>query len=390
MLKNDHVFFWATVESLNPLTVRRDGETAPMGVAPSSLVNLGNATAVVDLAEGDRVWCQLHNRRALIVGRAGGLPRNGSFTAAMPGTPGMMFAANRTDSTQGPGLWFSQEGNASGSDAALWTTKAASTEHAAARRLNVRGPSGGDGIYFRNGPFEFDGDIKVVSGGYTSFESGASGYTHFRRRAYFDQFTYLNNNVYMSGAVATDAQFDKNIRVEGWIRNPGRAERTSGANVYMGGTGEYLWKNTSVRRAKVNIETFEGNAERILDLEPRIWIDRTDIEMAGGEAAALIEDTATGPVVDEAQLAQLLPYGKLPRRVPGLVAEEVEAVGLSEYAVYDDAEDGGDPTLQSVSYDRLWTLLIPLVRDQRDQIAALQDRVAALEAQLTEPKNNVE
>lgn len=68
MLKNDHVFFWATVESLNPLTVRRDGETAPMGVAPSSLVDPAS------LSVGSRVWCQLHNRRALVIGVAGGIP----------------------------------------------------------------------------------------------------------------------------------------------------------------------------------------------------------------------------------------------------------------------------------------------------------------------------
>lgn len=64
---NDHVFFWATVESGSPLTVRRDGETAPIGVAPSVLVD------PAWLRVGDRVWCQLQYRRALVLGVAGGV-----------------------------------------------------------------------------------------------------------------------------------------------------------------------------------------------------------------------------------------------------------------------------------------------------------------------------
>ena len=68
MDRQGDVFFWATVESLQPFTVRRDGETMPMGVSPSSLV------VISELDVGARVWCQLHNRRALVLGVAGGIP----------------------------------------------------------------------------------------------------------------------------------------------------------------------------------------------------------------------------------------------------------------------------------------------------------------------------
>lgn len=60
------VFGWATVVSVNPLSVRRDGETAPLGVSPFSLVDTSR------LAVGDRVWIQLVDRRALILGVGGG------------------------------------------------------------------------------------------------------------------------------------------------------------------------------------------------------------------------------------------------------------------------------------------------------------------------------
>ena len=333
MGRDEHVFFWATVVSLNPLTVRRDGETAPMGVSPSSLVNMGNATLSVDLEPGDRVWCQLQHRRALVLGRSGGLPRNGRFYSAMPGEPGMMFAANRGNS-QGPGLWFSQAGDASGSDAALWITKKSSSEFADADILNIRGPAGGSGIMFRNGPFEFDGTIDG--------RIDTSGSSYFR----------------------------------GDLRNTGFHETSASINVRMN-SGGLFYRVTSTRKTKVNIETVDADiVPRILDLEPRIWFDRNEVEGRLGANEGLVEDTDEGPRADVDQLAGEC-TGGVPRRVPGLVAEEVRDAGLDDYVTYDD-DGGGDEELSSVAYDRLWTLLIPLVRDQRDRIAELETTVESL------------
>lgn len=59
-------FGWATVLTVTPLTVRRDGESQPLGVAPDALVNKAN------LVVGQRVWCQFYQRRVLIIGAAGG------------------------------------------------------------------------------------------------------------------------------------------------------------------------------------------------------------------------------------------------------------------------------------------------------------------------------
>lgn len=60
-------FAWATVYSENPLTVRRDGETEPIGITPQAIVPLSL------LKTGNRVWCQFVNRRAIILGRATGV-----------------------------------------------------------------------------------------------------------------------------------------------------------------------------------------------------------------------------------------------------------------------------------------------------------------------------
>lgn len=63
---SDSEFAWATVYSANPVTVRRDGETEPIGVTPQTVVPLAM------LSVKDRVWCQFVNRRALILGKANG------------------------------------------------------------------------------------------------------------------------------------------------------------------------------------------------------------------------------------------------------------------------------------------------------------------------------
>lgn len=53
-------FLWATVTSVDPLLIRFDTETEPMTISPVSLVN--------GLGVGARVWCQIRNRRVVIVG----------------------------------------------------------------------------------------------------------------------------------------------------------------------------------------------------------------------------------------------------------------------------------------------------------------------------------
>src|SRR5690625_2203711 len=128
---------------------------------------------------------------------------------------------------------------------------------------------------------------------------------------------------------------------------------TSSANVYVATNGT-LARSTSSRRFKNDIQDIpEDWAERILDLNPKTWID-------AGEAA---EHKEGDPPL---------------RRVPGLVAEDVEDAGLSAYVTYADGQ------VQGLSYDRLWTLFIPVVRKQRDRITDLEQKVTALEQQVAD------
>lgn len=55
-------FWWGFVSSLGPLRVRREGESVPLDVRPSSLV--------ADLVVGDRVFVLNHARKLIVLGRA--------------------------------------------------------------------------------------------------------------------------------------------------------------------------------------------------------------------------------------------------------------------------------------------------------------------------------
>ena len=60
-----------------------------------------------------------------------------------------------------------------------------------------------------------------------------------------------------------------------------------------------------------------------------------------------------------------------PKCRTGLVAKEVADAGLDMYVVWSD--DGKE--IEGIDYDRLWTLLIPLVKEQRTKIIELEEQV---------------
>lgn len=262
------------------------------------------------------------------------------------------------DSHQGPGVWFSEDGWVDASQPAIWVNKSDFYN------ITIRGKRWDNGS---RSHVELQGGINVTEGG-VIVDNGTvqSNYGSFRR-------------IEASG----QADFRSTSYFHGTMRYPGKLERTGSSNVQIYSSHDNFAKITSVRASKINIEDVERNRpERILDLQPRIWLDRTDLKEALGDDYSdyvWAGNQYSGPTVDEEKLKNKLGY--IPRRIPGLVAEEVVAAGLDEYAIYDEEEDGTE-TLQSISYDRLWTLLIPLVREQRDKIASQEERISDLEERL--------
>src|SRR5690625_4348686 len=152
---------------------------------------------------------------------------------------------------------------------------------------------------------------------------------------------------------------DFEIEPEGTIvSHPTRLnESSNSANVRIGTSTGRLFRTTSSRRAKLSIENISSNPYNILKLEPRDWYDKTLVEEYENALNRKYDD---GEEVDFDELEPL-------QRIGGLIAEEVEEVGLEQFVEYD--RDGKVVGLQ---YDRLWTLLIPIVKDLKERLDKLE------------------
>lgn len=136
------------------------------------------------------------------------------------------------------------------------------------------------------------------------------------------------------------------------------------ANLYITSNG-YLGRATSARKYKLCIEPVEGDFYRnILQLHPQSWFDKTSAE---AYANALTRQNR-GEKVDWEN--EDLPFLD---RTYGLVAEDVEAAGLAEYVTYGRPNAEGIRPVEGLAYERLWTLLIPLVRENDTRIKTLEE-----------------
>lgn len=126
------------------------------------------------------------------------------------------------------------------------------------------------------------------------------------------------------------------------------------ANCFIATNGA-IQRSTSSRRYKRDIEDLTVDPDVVLELRPRTWRDRLEVEND--------PDTETRHV--------------------GFIAEELDELGLDQFVIYDD--DGPE----AIAYDRLTAALIPTLRAQRDrlddqarEIAELRETVATLAARV--------
>src|SRR5699024_4590405 len=138
------------------------------------------------------------------------------------------------------------------------------------------------------------------------------------------------------------------LEVHGRLVNQGTRDTTTtaAANMYVASNG-YFARSSSARKYKLLEEPIKVDPYKILDIQPKDWFDK-------GQAEGLAEQMNLEFKGEETNF-ESLDTTKI-KRIAGLVAEDVEEAGLSEYVIYED-----DGTVEGVMYDRLWTLLIPIV-----------------------------
>jgi hypothetical protein len=158
----------------------------------------------------------------------------------------------------------------------------------------------------------------------------------------------FNPCVYVNGPGTDICDFD----VEGiaWLHGSYADTTASAANVFFA-TDHHLARSTSLRSKKYDISDMSKEEyEAVLEIVASTFYDRGEWTRNGESTEGL-------------------------RRIPGAIGEQVEEVAPL-FATYDD--DG----LCGISYERIAVALIPIVKEQREKIASLEDRLAALEAKI--------
>ncbi|TRL83026.1 hypothetical protein FNL13_00580 [Staphylococcus saprophyticus] len=219
----------------------------------------------------------------------------------------------------------------------------------------VYGTSNGD-VY--NSGFRFNKNsarVEVVdknfsTGGDTSIEAGDGVFNRIDRRSGNDYLNIINYDYF---AVGSDSS--RRVRSDAIYRRT----YSGGANMVITEEGT-LGRSTSASKYKLSIENqFTepsdqlAHSKNILNLDVKSWFDKAESEIVSKECekGCRISDDAF----------------KLKRHV-GLIAEDVESVGLSEYVDYNT--EGG---VESIQYDRLWVHLIPIIKEQQKRLEELEN-----------------
>lgn len=167
--------------------------------------------------------------------------------------------------------------------------------------------------------------------------------------------------------------------VGGGFRMDGIPGNTAGSQVRVtrASTGPWIfWIYTSSERYKDAVEPLPTDySEALLEMEPAWYYDRRNTS----DYADWLDAQVKGEEYDQDRFDTIEPI----RRHPGLIAERAQEKGLTPWINYETLEDGSEVP-QSLAYDTLWLPLIPVVRDSRERIEALERKVEALERRLTD------
>ena len=158
------------------------------------------------------------------------------------------------------------------------------------------------------------------------------------------------------------------LTVVGALINSGITTGTGAANTFVDTVGKF-WKASSASRFKIDPDLLHV-PDALLDVPVRAWID-----MGNAERFAALYDSPR-PFTQ----AQQLDYdGSDLSRVPGVIAEEVEAAGGGPFVTYD-----AEGVIEGVMYDRLALARTQVLAQKLDAMTARFDAAMELIAELQE------
>jgi len=145
---------------------------------------------------------------------------------------------------------------------------------------------------------------------------------------------------------------------------------SSAANIYVTSAGT-LGRSTSASKYKLDISLADTEcfAKDILDLSIKTWQDKATSEAY----ADYLTKVENGEEVDLSE--EDIPYLK---KHYGLIAEDLVSAGLEMFVQYGEPDVNGDMEVEGIEYDRLWVTLIPIVKEQQEAIAIMQEEIRLL------------
>lgn len=214
----------------------------------------------------------------------------------------------------------------------------------------TRGSSGENKIFLEGSNDELtNGLLTLVTGGQGSFNIGGNGYITTGNDLTLDALGTLTINGNGVVTILSDTTLDlrsviNDVRITHTTASLQPLARISDGN-------NRVYRDTSIRAAKLDIEDLEIEAEDILKLRPRVWRDKAEAE--------------ENPDVV--------------RRGAGFVAEEVDEIPGMEPFLYRDPKGN----LTALAYDKFPAALIVVDQYQQRQIEELRSMVKELAAQVS-------
>lgn len=151
------------------------------------------------------------------------------------------------------------------------------------------------------------------------------------------------------------ANFDNHVQMVGVYNNTS----SNAANVRIASDGDLL-RSTSASKYKLDIQDInrpDSYYYNILKLKPRQWFDKAEVENYSKYLTDLYNDELDRENIDYREdTLEVNP-------IYGLIAEDVEAAGLSEFCDYSKIDEDGNKEIEGIQYDRLPVLMIPILRD---------------------------
>lgn len=146
-----------------------------------------------------------------------------------------------------------------------------------------------------------------------------------------------------SGSLVSPPTAGNDFVAGGLVINPTRRTTGSSGNTFWdSGTGQF-YRSTSSLRYKDNIEDATHGLAEVLQLRPVTYSGKSEVD--------------TG------------------KRFGGFIAEEVDAIGLTEFVVYD-----ADGNPDALGYDRMVSVLCKAIQELNVKVTTLEEQVVALEA----------